>query len=333
MPPEKKGRILILDQPHPIFFDLVKEDWELDLQLEAAREEILSLVKEYDGLVIRSRIKIDADFVQAANALKFIGRLGVGIEHIDLEACQAKGIAVLTTPEGSRDAVGEHTLGLMLGLMNHLFRADRQIREGKWLRKSNTGTEIKGKTIGLLGYGNMGQAVAKRLSGFGAEVIAYDKFRTDYGDSFAEAVDLETLQEKSQVLSIHIPYMPQNHHFVDGAFLDRFQHPLFLINTARGTVLHTQDLVKRLQNGKILGAALDVIEYEEMSFSTLEPDKLPAPFQWLRQSDRVILNPHIAGWSHESAEGHARVLAEKINLLMSSPTPFPKQKPFEKQTT
>jgi len=317
MAPDKTGRILVLDETHPVFFEHLSEDWEVSYQPDASREAVLDILPEYHGLVVRSRIRIDAAFLERADRLIFIGRLGVGVEYIDMEACAERDIEVITTPEGSRDTVAEHTLGLMLGLMNNLFRANRQVLSGQWLRKPNTGTELKGKTIGLLGYGNMGQAVARRLSGFDARVITYDRYRNQYGDEYAEAVDLETLQAESQVLSIHIPYQKENHYFIDGAFLDRFPHPIFLVNTARGMVLHTGDLVERLRSGRVLGAALDVLEYEKMSFTQLDLSLLPEPFQYLSQSERVILTPHIAGWSHESAEGHARVLAEKIEAHYS----------------
>ncbi|MFM8362710.1 MAG: NAD(P)-dependent oxidoreductase, partial [Haliscomenobacter sp.] len=228
------------------------------------------------------------------------------------DAARARGVEVLISPEGSRDTVAEHALGMLLMLMNHLGRADRQVRQGEWVRAGNRGVEIKGKTVGILGYGNMGQALAQRLAGFEARVLAYDKYKADYGNAFAEAVSLETLQAESDILSIHIPYQPENHYFVNAAFLDAFAKPIFLVNTARGTVLETAALAEALQRGKVLGAALDVIEYEELSFEKLKPLALPEPFQILLRSDRVVLTPHIAGWSFESNEGHARVIAEKI---------------------
>ena len=203
-------------------------------------------------------------------------------------------------------------MGLLLALMNKLVRADRQVREGRWVREDNRGTEIRGKTVGILGYGNMGQAFARRLSGFGAEVIAYDKFKTDYGDEFAEAVSLDALFQRSDILSVHIPYTPENEYFINAAFIDRFHKPIWLVNTARGKVLHTFDLVAKLKDGKVPGAALDVLEYEDGSFTALRADNNPAPLQYLINSGQVILSPHIAGWSHESRLKHAQVLADKI---------------------
>ncbi|MCB0639581.1 MAG: hydroxyacid dehydrogenase [Lewinella sp.] len=306
-------KILFTDPTEPILTEqLVQAGFSCDHDLESPREIILDKLPGYDGIVIRSRLKIDRELMDAAPRLRFIARSGVGVEHIDLDYAAAKGITVFTSPEGSRDTVGEHTLGLLLMLMNNLARADRQVRHGQWIRGGNRGYEIKGKTIGILGYGNMGTAFAQRLQGFDCEVIAHDKFKKNYGDEHATAVSLQELQTRADVLSIHIPYTPENHHFVNGAFLDAFAKPLWLVNTARGLVLHTADLVERLQSGQVRGAALDVIEYEDQSFVHLDPQAQPAPFQKLLGMPNVVLNPHIAGWSYEAEEGHARTLARKI---------------------
>jgi D-3-phosphoglycerate dehydrogenase len=311
-------RIVFADPAHPFLADwLRKQGHVCDLHYDSDRPVLKHALCQAQGLVVRSRTPVDEDLLDHAPQLRFVARVGVGTEHIDMEACAERGIAVLTSPEGSRDAVAEHTFGLLLMLLHKLALADWQIRAGQWLREPNRGTELNGKTVGILGYGNMGAAFARRLVGFNVRVIAYDKFRSDYGDAYAEAVDLPTLQAESQVLSIYIPYMPSNHHFVDGAFLDAFVHPVYLINTARGKVLHTPDLVARLENGRVAGAALDVIEYEEMSFVHLGLDGLPEPFQRLRQMDQVVLNPHIAGWSHEAKERHARVLAQKMRVWLN----------------
>lgn len=312
-------KVLFIDKAHPYLQEhLEKMGFQCDHHITAPKENLAEILPEYEGIVIRSRIELDAGFLAHTNQLKFIARTGVGLEHIDLDYAAQRGIAVFNSPEGSRDAVGEHSLGLLLCLMNHLSRADREVRAGQWRREPNRGVEIKGKTVGILGYGNMGNAFAQRLQGFEAQrVIAYDKFKTDYGNAFAEAVSLEKLQQESDILSIHIPYMPANHYFIDGAFLDRFQKPIYLVNTARGLVLNTADLVERLKNGQVLGAALDVHEYEEGSFAkVLDLDELPTPFQYLRQAANVVLNPHIGGWSHEAKEGHARVLVEKIKAFL-----------------
>ncbi len=310
-------RILFSDKMHPLLWEnLTATGFDCHDGSTATLEETLALLPEFDGVVVRSRLRIDAAFLSASSRLRFVARWGVGTEHIDLEAAAQKGITVLTSPEGSRDTVGEHTMALLLSLMNHIARADRQVRAGQWIRAANRATELKGKTVGIIGYGNMGQAFARRLSGFDCRVLTYDKFRTHYGDAFAAEADMETLFRESDVISLHIPYLPENHHLVNDAFLKSFHKPIYIVNTARGLVLDTAALAAHLESGKVLGAALDVIEYEEMSFAQLQPDTLPKPFQYLRQSDNVVLTPHIAGWSHEAEEGHARVLAEKIGRFL-----------------
>ncbi len=308
-----KNKVIILDPPHPLLTErLEKLGLELDFDFESSVEELEKIIHQYDGLVIRSRMKLQAPLLERASRLKFIARYGVGTEHIDLDYAEKQGIAVFNSPEGSKDAVGEHALGMLLMLMNHLGRADREIREGQWKREPNRGLEIKGKTVGILGYGNMGNAFAQRLTGFEARVIAYDKYKTDYGNQYAEAVSLEQLFEESDILSIHIPYMPSNHYFIDKTFLSSFKKNIYLVNTARGLVLNTAELVEAMESGKVIGAAIDVIEYEETSFVKLDLSELPEPFQYLRRSDRTVLAPHIGGWSMEAKVGHARVLAEKI---------------------
>lgn len=316
MAPGFQRKVIFIDEPHPFLSQTLPAlGFDCVFMFHDDRETILRSVEDCFGLVIRSRIRLDRPFLQAARSLGFIARLGVGVEHIDLEYAGQRGIAVLTSPEGSRDTVAEHTLGILLMLMNNLGRADRQVRQGGWIRAGNRAVELRGKTVGILGYGNMGTAFAQRLKGFGTRTIAYDKFKPDCGDAFAEAVDLPTLQRESDILSIHIPYTSENHYFVNEYFLKAFAKPIFLVNTARGTVLDTAGLVEVMEAGKVLGAALDVIEYEELSFESLKPRELPAPFQYLVRSDRTVLTPHIAGWSLESNEGHARTLVDKIKAF------------------
>jgi D-3-phosphoglycerate dehydrogenase len=306
-------RILLIDRPHPILTDTLERIgviWEA--RYEENRREILAMLPDFHGVVMRSRFNVDREFLDAALQLRFIAREGVGLEHIDVEYAASKGIAVISSPEGSRHTVAEHTLGLMLCLMNHLARADRQVREGQWLREPNRGTEIFGKTVGVLGYGNMGSALAALLRGFGCRVIAYDKYRPGWSDPHAESVDLGVLHRESDILSIHIPYMPSNHYFVNDEFLAAFEKPIYLVNTARGLVLETAALVRHLTSGQVSGAALDVLEYEEGSFNMLRTETLPEAFHALLRLPNVVLSPHIAGWSFESKLGHARVLAKKI---------------------
>ena len=308
-----KKKILFIDASDPILPEKLEAlGFECEFKLDSDRQELEKLLDQYFGVVVRSRIKIDQSFMDKAVQLKFVARYGVGLEHIDLEYAASKGIKVFSSPEGSMHTVGEHTLGMLIMLMNNLGRASVQVKNGKWIRAANRGVEIRGKTVGILGYGNMGKAFAQRLQGFQARVIAYDKYKEDYGDQFAEAVDLEVLFKESDILSVHIPYSPSNHYFINDEFIAAFAKPIYLLNTARGLVLNTEDLVKHLQEGKVVGAALDVIEYEEGSFVQLAPDSLPADFQFLRKAENVILTPHIAGWSHEAKKGHAEWLGRKI---------------------
>jgi D-3-phosphoglycerate dehydrogenase len=310
-------KVLFINQAHPILETKLTEiGFICESDFTSSKEALEAKIAEYFGVVLRSRIDIDQQFLEAAENLKFVAREGVGLEHIDLDFAEKKGIKVFYSPEGSRDTVAEHTMGLMLTLMNNLSRADRQIRNKKWLREPNRGIEIKGKTIGILGYGNMGQAVAKRLSGFGVKVIAYDKYKSNYGDEYATEVDLKTFFNETDILTLHIFYEPDNHHFVDNAFIQNFKKDLFIINTARGLVLNTADLVRNMKSGKVRGAALDVLEYEEQAFEVFDFENPPTPFAYLLEAENVVLSPHIAGWSFESKEGHGRVLGEKIESWM-----------------
>ena len=276
------------------------------------RQEVIERVGAFDGLMVRSRLNIDRELLQAGiPRLRFVARWGVGTDHIDLDSAKELGITVFNSPEGSKHTVAEHTVGMLLMLLNHLGRADRQVRAGAWERRGNVGTELQFLTVGLIGYGNMGQMTARRLSGFGCRVIAHDKFRTDYGDEFATAVSLETLQAEADVVSLHL-FLEGNRYYADTDWFAAFAKPIYLINTARGPIVRTEALVDAMEAGKVLGAALDVNEYEEQSFVQLQPDQLPAPFQYLRKSERTVLTPHIAGWSFEAEEGHARTLYRKI---------------------
>lgn len=312
----KSRRVIFIDNTYPFLFQRLTElGFSCEAHYSSSREEILDQLSDCFGLVLRSRLRIDAEMLNQGKELAFVARSGVGLEHIDLETAAQLGIQVLSSPEGSRDTVAEHAIGMLLMLMNNLGLADRQIREGNWVRAANRGIEIKGKTIGIIGYGNMGSAFAQKIRGFGARLIAYDKFKTNYGDELVQEVELEQIWEEADIVTLHIPFLPENHYFVNDAFLQRFKKPIYLVNTARGTVLNTADLVKNLQSGEVLGAALDVFEYEEQSFENLKPEDLPEPFQYLRRANNVILTPHLAGSSLEANEGHARVLAQKIEKL------------------
>lgn len=335
-------KVLFINKATPVIEEQLTElGFVCEYDYESSKEVLQAKIKDYFGIVMRSRIVIDRDFIDAAANLSFIAREGAGVEHIATDYAIQKGIKIITSPEGSRDTVGEHAIGLLLGLMNNLMRADRQIRAGKWVREGNRGHEVKGKTVGIIGYGNMGMAFAKRLKGFDCTVIAYDKFKENYGDENAKAVDLSTLFHESDIISLHIPYLEENYHFVNDAFLSAFRKPIYLVNTARGTVLNTADLVKHLKTGKVIGAALDVLEYEDQSFEFMDLNQMPDDFKYLTQADNVVLSPHIAGWSFESKIGHPTVLTQKIKTIYGRPTPadvsifgtnfqFPRQKKFYK---
>jgi len=313
--PDPKGKVLFLDRSHPFLRERLEHlGFFCEEDLRCSEAELADRISAYTGIVLRSRLSVGRSLIERGINLKFIAREGVGLEHIDVEFAASKGIAVLASPEGSRDTVGEHAVGLLLSLLNNLSRADRQVRQGQWTREGNRGVEIKGKTVGILGYGNMGTAFARKLAGFEARVIAYDKYKTGYGDAFAEAVPLERLWEETDLFSIHIPLIPSNRYFIDGPFLERFRKSIYLVNTARGLVLDTAALVGQLRKGKVLGAALDVIEYEDTSFEKVE---WPEPMQYLLQAENVVLSPHIAGWSFESKQRHGEVLASKIEAIFN----------------
>jgi D-3-phosphoglycerate dehydrogenase len=313
-------KILFIDPVHPLIGDeLTRMGYQCDVVAGASREVYLQIAGQYEGVIVRSGTAIDREFIGHAPLLKFIGRVGAGMEGIDMDFALSKGIACLNSPEGNRDAVAEHALGMLLSLMNNLHRADRQVRSGKWLREENRGCEILGKTVGIIGYGNMGGAFARRLSGFGAQVISYDKYKVNYADSYTREVTLDEIFNESDIVSLHVPLTPETRNMCDDAFIVRFSKSIWLINTSRGQVVQTSSLVKGLENNKILGAALDVLEYENTTFESLMP-ALPVHMEYLLASDRVILTPHIAGWTHESNIRLATVLVEKIrNCLILHP--------------
>jgi D-3-phosphoglycerate dehydrogenase len=237
------------------------------------------------------------------------------MENIDVEYAGSKGIMCLNSPEGNRDAVGEHALGMLLALMNNMVRADRQVRAGTWIREGNRGTEISGKTVGIIGYGNMGSAFAQRLKGFDCRVISWDKYKHNYADGNTSETSMDEIFQEADILSLHVPLTWETRHMADDAFLRRFRKNIWLINTARGQVVKTEDLVTNLASGKVAGAALDVLEYEDSSFETISGD-VPADLQYLLHADNVILTPHIAGWTQESNVKLARFLVEKIRKIL-----------------
>ena len=305
-------KVLFIDTVHP----LIKEElsamgFKCDYFPGFGKQELESVAAGYYGIIIRSKIKIDKDFLDKAPGLKFIGRVGSGMENIDVEYAQSRGIACLNSPEGNRDAVGEHCLGMLLNLMNHINHADRQVRQGLWIREGNRGTEIKGKTIGIIGYGNTGGAFAQKLKGFEAEVIAYDKYKSGYTNEFVREASIEALWEMADIVSLHVPLTDETLFMADDSFFGRFRKKIIFINTSRGQVVRTSALVSGLRSGKISAAALDVLEFEDSSFEAISGDR-PPDLKYLLESENVLLTPHIAGWTVESDIKLAKVLVEKI---------------------
>ena len=306
-------KILHLDTNHKLLIDqLADAGFQNDEDYTSSKSEVEAKIHEYDGIIIRSRFSIDNTFLDKATNLKFIGRVGAGLENIDCEYAEKKNIKLIAAPEGNRNAVGEHALGLLLSLFNKLNIADRQVRKGKWLREENRGLELDGKVVGLIGYGNMGKAFAKKLRGFDVEVICYD-IQPGVGDENCKQVSLEELQEKADVLSLHTPQTSLTKGMVNAKFIADFKKPFWLINTARGSAVVTKDLVQALQSNRVLGAGLDVLEYEKSSFENLfESNEIPADYKFLIQSENVILTPHVAGWTIESKIKLAQTIVDKI---------------------
>jgi len=305
-------KILHLDTNHPLLWDQLEQaGFTNEADFTSTKQEVENKIENYHGIVIRSRFKIDKNFIDKAKNLQFIARVGAGLESIDCEYAESKNINLIAAPEGNRNAVGEHALGMILSLFNKLNNADKEVKSGHWNRESNRGTELDGKTVGIIGYGNMGKSFAKKLRGFEVEVLCYD-ILPNVGDENAKQVSLQELQQKTDVLSLHIPWTPETDKMVNAVFINQFAKSFWFINTARGKSVVTADLVSALQSGKILGAGLDVLEYEKLSFETLFEGEKPEAFEYLLQANNVLLTPHIAGWTIESKEKLAQVIVDKI---------------------
>ncbi|WP_029037592.1 2-hydroxyacid dehydrogenase [Salinimicrobium xinjiangense] len=306
--------ILHADSNHPTLLQQLEAAGHHNIEAYSQSEqEILENQHLYDGIVIRSRFQIGKEFLNAAPNLKFIARVGAGLESIDVEYAERRGVKLFSAPEGNRNAVGEHALGMLLSLFNKLNQADRQVREGLWYREANRGVELEGKTVGIIGYGNMGKSFAKKLQGFDVKVICYDILE-GVGDEFAEQVSLEKFKRECDVVSLHTPWTPETNRMVDKDFIAAFSKPFWLLNTARGKSVVTEDLVAALHEKKILGAGLDVLEYEKGSFESLftEAAEMPKALQELLVMPNVLLSPHVAGWTVESHRKLANTIAQKI---------------------
>ena len=303
-------KILLLDKNHPLITkQLSEKGFVLEEDFSSSYEQVLEKIHLYEGIIIRSRIPLDAHFLEKAKNLKFIARVGAGMENIDIAKAQELGIKLINSPEGNKDAVAEHVIGTLLVLMNRLFISSNEVKKGIWLREENRGEEILGKTFGIIGYGNMGKAVAKRLSGFGCKTIFHD-IKPNLSDEFAAQVSLQELQENADILSLHTPLTEDTLYMIDEEFISKMKKNFYFINTARGKNLKTSALVNALKLGKIKGACLDVLEYEKTSFENLETKN--EDLEYLLNSEKAIITPHIAGWTHESKIKLAQVIVDKI---------------------
>lgn len=305
-----------IDSVHHSLWDALTASGIACIDLSTAgKEEVIQQLDHFDGLVIRSRFRLDRNILSTLSKVKVIARAGAGMENIDVGYAESKGIRCVHAPEGNRDAVAEHAIGMLLCLFNNILRADREVRDGKWIREGNRGIELNGKTVGIIGYGNMGSTFAKRLRGFDVKILAYDKYVSGFSNDNVTESTLEELKEFSDILSFHIPLTEETYHLGNEAFFNSFKKSIYFINTARGKVVDTKGLVQALKNGRISGACLDVQEIEDISFEglTRNPDpELKEAFEFLQQNSKVILTPHIAGWTHESNEKIARALFEKM---------------------
>jgi D-3-phosphoglycerate dehydrogenase len=314
-----KKTVIQADTLHPLFKQKIESAGIVVIEaFEESAEEILKRHLHFHGLAIRSRFKIDRNFLEHAKGLECIGRAGAGMENIDTAFAISRNISCVNAPEGNRDAVAEHAIGMLLAMNNHLMSADAEVRHGIWRREENRGDELEGKTVGIVGFGNMGRAFARRLSGFGVRILVLDPYldAVSVKAAGAELCDESLFFQECDIVSLHIPLNDETHYLVNRVWLSRFRKPIKLINTARGKNVDTEALVDALETGSVVFAALDVLEYETLSFEQLDPSSLPAAFRYLVNSSKVILSPHIAGWSHESNEKIARILAEKMIAVL-----------------
>ena len=312
-------RILIADHTHPVLAERLREaGFDVRVEPDHDYHSLMAAAQGCDALVVRSKVVIDSAFIDAIPSLRCIGRVGAGMETIDVAYAESRGIRCLNSPEGNRDAVGEHTVGLLLALLNNIARADAEVRQGQWRREANRGHELGNLTVGIIGFGNMGRAFAHRLSGFGCRLIYYDKYLTSAPTSPTNPtptptrVSLEQLQAEADIVSFHVPLTDETHHYLNDAFVASMAKPFYLANTSRGAVVDTAALLRGLENGHVLGAALDVLEYENMQADALA---IPPQYQALHTallSHNVVFTPHVAGWTVESKFKLAATLADKI---------------------
>lgn len=305
--------VIFIDSVHPILEQrLTQAGFVCQRHFKTAFEELTKILPNAYGLVLRSRFTIDAAFLAHCPQLKFIARSGSGLENIDRQTCEFKQIRLYNSPEGNRNAVAEHALGMLLSLLNKLNKADKEVRSGIWSREQNRGEELDGKTVGIIGYGNNGAAFAKKLRGFDVKVLAFDKYKSGFGDHFVQECTLEAIQQQADILSFHIPQNKETKYLFNQEFLQQMQKPFYLLNLSRGKIVDTEALIRGLQLGRIKGAGLDVLEYEQKSFEAFFDREMPPAFQALIQQENVVLTPHVGGWTTESYVKLSSVLADKI---------------------
>ena len=315
-------KILFIDTCHPLLFESLITDGHQCIEgYNLSYEEVSKMMPEVNGIIIRSRIQLDKEILEKAENLLFVARAGAGMESIDVGFAESKNIKCINSPEGNRDAVGEHATGMLLSLMNNLNRADQQVRKGEWIREENRGHELQGKTVGLIGFGNMGSSFASKLQGFDCNILAYDKYKIGFGNTLVREAGMQEILNEADILSIHVPLTDETEYFIDDSLLNSFKKKIYFINTSRGKCVRTDDLVKNIKTGKVLGACLDVIEYEDLSFEKISGQSRffeNPSWQFLIKSEKVILSPHIAGWTYESNEKIAKTLVRKIREVIGN---------------
>jgi D-3-phosphoglycerate dehydrogenase len=308
-----KRKILFIDTVHPILEERLSSRGFVCVNgTKMTRDEIQTELNDSFGIVIRAKFTLDKEFLSSAKNLKFIARSGSGLENIDQAYCKERKIELFNSPEGNRNAVAEHALGMLLSLLNKIPQGNRQVRDGIWDREGNRGEELDGKTVGIIGYGNNGSAFAKKLRGFDVKVLVYDKYKTGFGDHFVQECTLQAIFQQSDIVSLHIPLNRETKYFADEVFFSSFEKPIRLLNLSRGKIVNTNALVLALKEKKVIGACLDVLEFETKSFESFFEQHLPEEFQYLIHSENVLLSPHVGGWTIESYFKLSNVLADKI---------------------